>query len=74
MIKITQRANGIEYTIRDVIVAAKEVEKQGKKVLYFNIGDPVAYGFDTPDFVKEALYDATLKHYNGYADTQVYSL
>jgi aspartate/methionine/tyrosine aminotransferase len=70
MIRITQRAGGIEYAIRDVIVAAKEVEKQGKKVLYFNIGDPVAYGFDTPDFVKKALYDATLKHYNGYADTQ----
>jgi aspartate/methionine/tyrosine aminotransferase len=70
MIRITERARGIEYAIRDVIVAAKEVEKQGKKVLYFNIGDPVTYGFDTPDFVKRALFEATSKGYNGYADTQ----
>jgi alanine-synthesizing transaminase len=69
-IRVTERVKGIEYAIRDVLVTAKEVEKQGKKILYFNIGDPVAYGFDTPDFVKKALFDATMKHYNGYADTQ----
>jgi tyrosine/nicotianamine family aminotransferase len=68
--RVTERVKGIEYAIRDVLVTAKEVEKRGKKILYFNIGDPVAYGFDTPDFVKKALFEATSKHYNGYADTQ----
>jgi tyrosine/nicotianamine family aminotransferase len=70
LVKITERVKGIEYAIRDVLVAAKEVEKKGKKILYFNIGDPVAYGFDTPDYVKRALFDATSKGFNGYADSQ----
>nr|MDO8099079.1 aminotransferase class I/II-fold pyridoxal phosphate-dependent enzyme [Candidatus Njordarchaeota archaeon] len=70
MIKITDRVMGMEYAIRDVLVAAKQLEKQGKKILYFNIGDPVAYGFETPEHVRRALYEATNKGYNGYADSQ----
>nr|MDO8134816.1 aminotransferase class I/II-fold pyridoxal phosphate-dependent enzyme [Candidatus Njordarchaeum guaymaensis] len=70
MIRITDRVMGMEYAIRDVLVAARQLEKQGKKILYFNIGDPVAYGFETPEHVRRALYEATNKGYNGYADSQ----
>jgi len=46
-IKVTKRVQGIEYAIRDVIVYAKELAKTGKKIYYLNIGDPVAFDFDT---------------------------
>jgi alanine-synthesizing transaminase len=70
LIKISERVRRAEYAIRDVLVAAKQLEKQGKKMLYFNIGDPVPYGFETPMHVRRALFEATNKGYNGYADSQ----
>ncbi len=60
----------VTYAIRDVIVAAQELEKQGKTVLKLNIGDPNAYDFDTPAYVKKALVEALDKKLGGYADSQ----
>ncbi len=36
----SERASKVTYAIRNIVTAAKEVEKQGKKVIYCNIGDP----------------------------------
>jgi hypothetical protein len=47
----------IEYAIRGVIVYAKALAKAGK-IYYLNIGDPVFFDFDTPDHVKQALFEA----------------
>jgi len=57
-IKVTKRASNIEYAIRDVIVHTQELVKNGKKIYYLNIGDPAAFDFKTPQYVKDALCKA----------------
>ena len=60
----------IKYAIRDIVILAKKVEKQGKKLYYFNIGDPDKFDFDTPDNLKQALVDAITKdNANYYSDS-----
>ena len=56
--KISKKVAGVEYAIRDIVTAAREVEQQGKKVDYLNIGDPVQSGFQPPQNVKQAMIDA----------------
>ncbi len=72
MIKAAKRSQGVSYAIREVVVPAKKLEKQGEKILHLNIGDPNKYDFDTPQHMKEALYEATNKNYNGYAPSEGY--
>ncbi len=60
----------IEYAIRDVIVYAKKMAKRGKKIYYLNIGDPVAFDFDTPRHVKQALAKAVEEGENAYAASE----
>jgi alanine-synthesizing transaminase len=57
-VKVTKRASTIEYAIRDVIVHTQELIKNGKKIYYLNIGDPAAFDFKTPQYVKDALCKA----------------
>lgn len=70
MIKASQRAQGVSYAIREVVLPARELEKKGTKVLHLNIGDPNKYDFDTPQHMKDALYEATKEGYNGYASSE----
>ncbi len=72
MIKASSRSKGVSYAIREVIVPAKKLEKQGIKVLHLNIGDPNKYDFDTPQHMKDALYEAAKENYNGYAPAEGY--
>jgi tyrosine/nicotianamine family aminotransferase len=60
----------IEYAIRDVIVHAKHVEKTGRKIFYLNIGDPVAFDFDTPAHIKQGLIRAVEEGANAYAPSE----
>jgi len=69
-VKVTQRVSTIEYAIRDVVVYAKELAKTGKKIYYLNIGDPVAFDFDTPSHVKQALMRAVEEGANGYSPSE----
>jgi alanine-synthesizing transaminase len=69
-VKITERARTIEYAIRDVAVYARQVAKTGKKMFYLNIGDPVAFDFDTPTHVKQALIKAVEEGQNGYSTSE----
>jgi alanine-synthesizing transaminase len=69
-IKVTERVRTIEYAIRDVIVYAKQVAKTGKKIFYLNIGDPVAFDFDTPQHIKQALIKAVEEGENAYAPSE----
>lgn len=69
-VKVTERVRSIEYAIRDVIPYAAQVAKTGKKVFYLNIGDPVAFDFDTPDHIKQALIDAVREGANAYAPSE----
>jgi alanine-synthesizing transaminase len=50
-----QRTAKITYAIRDVVIEAKKLEKQGKKVIYLNIGDPLVYDYETPKHMVEAV-------------------
>jgi len=61
---------GVEYAIRDVVLAAKKVEQTGMKVDYLNIGDPVQFGFQPPDNVKQALINAINKGENYYSSSE----
>ena len=60
----------MEYAIRDIALSAKKLEKQGQKITYLNIGDPVQYGFQPPDNVKEALVKAIKNGQNYYAPSE----
>lgn len=64
------RANRIEYAIRDVVVYARKLEKEGHEILKLNIGDPVEYDFDTPDFVKLAAIEAINSKKNQYSPSE----
>lgn len=72
MMKAAKRSQGVSYAIREVVVPAKKLEKQGEKILHLNIGDPNKYGFDTPQHMKDALYEAANQNYNGYAPPEGY--
>lgn len=65
--KISKRVAGVEYAIRDIALEARKLEKQGKKITYLNIGDPLQYGFQPPENVKEALMKAVREGQNYYA-------
>ena len=69
-LKVSKKVAGVEYAIRDIVSAATKLEKQGKKIQYLNIGDPVLYGFQPPDNVKEALIKAIQKGENYYAPSE----
>jgi tyrosine/nicotianamine family aminotransferase len=69
-VKVTERVRTIEYAIRDVIVYAKQLAKTGKKIFYLNIGDPVAFDFDTPQHVKQALMKAVEEGANAYSASE----
>ncbi len=69
-VKASKRSQGVSYAIRDVILPARELEKQGIEVLHLNIGDPIKYDFDCPDHMKDALYEGAKEGYNGYSSSE----
>jgi aspartate/methionine/tyrosine aminotransferase len=68
--KVSKKVAGVEYAIRDIVSEATKLEKQGKKIDYLNIGDPVQYGFQPPENVKEALIKAIKQGENYYAPSE----
>jgi aspartate/methionine/tyrosine aminotransferase len=69
-LKVSKKVSGVEYAIRDIVLVARQVEKQGKKITYLNIGDPVQYGFQPPDNVKEAMIKAIKAGQNYYGASE----
>ena len=69
-LKVSKKIIGVEYAIRDIVLAAKKVEQKGMHVDYLNIGDPVQFGFQPPDNVKQALIDAINKGENYYSSSE----
>ena len=61
---------GVEYAIRDIVLAARKVEQSGMNVDYLNIGDPVQFGFQPPDNVKQALINSIKKGENYYSTSE----
>ena len=68
--KVSKKVAGVEYAIRDIVLAARKVEQRGMKVDYLNIGDPVQFGFQPPDNVKEALINAVKNGNNFYSPSE----
>jgi len=69
-LKISKKVTGVEYAIRDIVLAARKVEQKGIKVDYLNIGDPVQFGFQPPDNVKKAMIDAINNGENYYSPSE----
>jgi len=69
-LKVSKKVAGVEYAIRDIVLAARKVQQKGMKVDYLNIGDPVQFGFQPPDNVKQALIDAINKGENYYSSSE----
>ena len=69
-IRVTERVQGIEYAIRDVVVHARQVAKTGKQIYYLNIGDPAAFDFQTPKHIRQALTNAVEEGANSYAPSE----
>jgi len=69
-LKVSKKVVGVEYAIRDIVLAARKVEQSGMKVDYLNIGDPVQFGFQPPDNVKQALINSINKGENYYSTSE----
>ncbi|MGY5151452.1 MAG: aminotransferase class I/II-fold pyridoxal phosphate-dependent enzyme [Candidatus Nitrosopumilus sp. bin_6a] len=68
--KVSKKVVGVEYAIRDIVLAARKVEQRGMQVDYLNIGDPVQFGFQPPNNVKQALIDAINRGDNFYSTSE----
>lgn len=66
MISSSSRTENFRYAIRNLVRAAEEVERAGREVSYFNIGDPQVYGFHPPAHVVEAIEHASRDKFTGY--------
>jgi aspartate/methionine/tyrosine aminotransferase len=69
-LNITKRVQNLEYAIRDVIAHAKQLEKKGKDIIYFNIGDPLQFDFETPEHIKDAMIQAVKEGFTGYSPSE----
>ena len=65
-IPVASRVNRFSYAIRNIVAEAKAAEARGMRVRYLNIGDPVAFGFDTPPHLVETVARAMRDGHNGY--------
>src|SRR6187455_3422113 len=65
-IPVASRVNRFSYAIRNIVAEAKAVEARGRAVRYLNIGDPVAFGFQTPAHLVEVVSSAMRRGHNGY--------
>lgn len=61
------RLEHVRYAIRDLAVVAEQMEREGKRVLPLNIGDPLQYDFRTPPHLIHAVAKAMHEGKNGYA-------
>jgi alanine-synthesizing transaminase len=63
---VSPRIGRFSYAIRNIVVEAQRVEAAGRKVRYLNVGDPVAFGFQTPGHLITAVERALRDGHNGY--------
>ena len=68
--KVSKKVVGVEYAIRDIVLAARKVEQSGMSVDYLNIGDPVQFGFQPPENVKQALINSINNGENYYSTSE----
>src|SRR5215208_666572 len=66
---VAARVHRFSYAIRNIVSEARAVEARGMRVRYLNIGDPVAFGFKTPQHLIEAATAAMRDGNNGYVSS-----
>lgn len=57
----------VRYAIRDIVLLAEQLTREGKEILPLNIGDPVIFDFRTPPHLIEAVAKAMRDGKNSYA-------
>ena len=67
--KATKRTMGISYAIREMLLPARELEKQGHEIIKLHIGDPNKFDFETPKHVRDALC-GPWRCDNGYEESE----
>ena len=67
MILPSERAANFHYAIRNVVNAAEALERQGRRIIHLNIGDPQSFGFKPPEDVIETVTRATRESFTGYS-------
>ncbi len=67
---MSKKVAGVEYAIRDIVLTARKVQEKGMRVDYLNIGDPVQFGFQPPNNVRQALIDAINRGENYYSSSE----
>jgi alanine-synthesizing transaminase len=55
---VEEGAENLKYEIRKIVALAKKIEQTGVKIVWENIGDPVAKGFEVPAWIKEKIATA----------------
>ncbi len=57
-IQLSDRIASVSYEIRDIVARARKVQATGKKIHWFNIGDPNQFGFRPPIWITDAIIAA----------------
>ena len=65
-IPVANRVHNFTYAIRNIVAEARAVERRGLKVDYLNIGDPIPFGFRTPQALVEVVAKAMTDGANNY--------
>jgi alanine-synthesizing transaminase len=50
-----ERSKELRYEIREIVGVATQLEKLGRKIIWENIGDPIARGHKIPNWIKSIL-------------------
>ncbi len=59
-------AHELRYEIRGIVEFAEKLEKTGIKIIWENIGDPVAKGEEVPEWIRKIVADETGKSSNSF--------
>lgn len=69
-VKVSSRSKLVSYPIRDIVLEAKALERQGTEMVYLNIGDPAQFGFRPPQHIFNGVRGALEKNLSGYCPSQ----
>ena len=69
-IPTASRVHRFTYAIRSIVAEAQKVEAAGTRVRYLNIGDPIAFGFQTPPHLIDAVARALRDGHNNYGPSE----
>jgi aspartate/methionine/tyrosine aminotransferase len=66
MIAPARRMASVVYSIRRVVAEARKAEAAGKHIHFLNTGDPIAFGFEAPPHMVEAVQKSLRDGEHGY--------